>query len=281
MKNMNNRTPADNYIEVVQKESLKCLETFMRACEVKNLNYFLFFGSLLGAIRHKGFIPWDDDIDIAMPRADYDRFVEEYGEHYFSDDYFLDGYNCAQYLNGQPNVRINFKHLLIRKDKESCVSYHNAFISIFPIDGLPDNKIRCKIHIFMTKLLYGLLRLSRSAHSDVDKLPNRSMKEKFLIKIHKIIPIGKLVSPRLIAQTYNKYRSRYDYKKTKNAIASWDNNIYMSETMTNFQKVPFDNLSCMIPSGWDAILKVLYGNYMELPPLKNRMPEHGVELVWK
>lgn len=268
----------ENYIEVLQTESKKCLKEFVRACDENNLKYFLFFGSLLGAVRHKGFIPWDDDIDITMPRKDYEQFISLYGSH-FTDDYFLDSYNCAKYLNYQPNCRIDFKHLLIRKDKENGAHYYNAFISIFPIDGVPNNRLLRTTHIFLLKILYGLLRLARSARNGTDKLEKRSINDKFFIALSKVFPIGRLISPQVIAKNYNILRSKYDYVSTSKSIVYWNHMLLDSKLMIEEEEAIFDGLNCKIPSGWDELLKLLYGDYMILPPEKDRTPHHGYELI--
>lgn len=273
----------DQYIEVLQKESRKCLEVFIRTCEENKLRYYLFYGSLLGVIRHKGFIPWDDDIDIVMPRNDYEKFIAIFG-NYYTEDYFLDGYNCANYLNDQPNCRISFKHLLVRKDKRSGAHYHNAFISLFPIDGLPNNKCLRFFHVQILNVLYGLLRLARSSRSGIDNVEKRSVKDKCFIFLSTIVPVGKLFSPKAIAEKYNRVRSKYIFSNTTKAIIYWNNNQFANEfdscLFLNGVTALFDGLKCDIPSGWNEILKALYGNYMVLPPEEKRKPKHGHELVW-
>lgn len=267
-----------NYIEILQEESRKCLKEFIQACEENKLNYYLFFGSLLGAVRHKGFIPWDDDIDIVMPRKDYDKFITLFGEH-FSDDYFLDGFNCSRYLNNQPNCRIDFKHILIRKDKDRGVHYYNAFISLFPIDGIPNNVIMRRIHIYRLKFYYGLLRLSRSYRVGIDKLNKRTVKDKFFIVVSKCLPIGGLLSPQVIVKKYNQVSSKYDYIKKNKCIVSWNFIELESHLMVEGVPAVFDDIHCMIPSGWDALLTKFYGDYMILPSEDKRIPHHGYELI--
>lgn len=271
---------SENYIEILQEESRNCLKEFLRACDENNLHYYLFYGSLLGVVRHKGFIPWDDDIDIAMPRKDYEKFITLFGDH-FTNDYFLDGYNCSQYLNNQPNCRVDFKHLLIRKDKDSGVHYYNAFISLFPIDGIPDNVFLRKIHIYRLKLYYGLLRLARSNRDGIDKLEKRSSKDKFFISVSKVLPVGKLFTPQKIAKKYNDLCSKYDFLTKKKSIVSWDFVMLDSNLMEEGELAVFDGIQCRIPAKWDALLKSLYGDYMSLPPEKDRIPQHGHELVRK
>ena len=274
---------SDRYIEILQTESRKCLEVFLRACEENKLKYYLFYGSLLGAVRHKGFIPWDDDIDIVMPRNDYNRFISIYG-NYYTEDYFLDGHNCANYLNNQPNCRINFKHLMVRKDKNSGAHYHNAFVSLFPIDGLPNNVCIRFFHIQLLNFLYGLLRLARSSRFGIDNLEKRSIKDRIFIFLSTIAPIGKLFSPKAIAERYNRVRSKYKYTNTTKSIIYWNNkqfaNEFDSSLLLNGETATFDGLKCDIPSGWDELLKALYGNYMVLPPEEKRKPKHGYELKW-
>lgn len=269
---------ADNYLNAVHTESLNCLEEIIKKCQKNNLTYYLSYGSLLGAIRHGGIIPWDDDIDIVMPRKDYQKFKELYRE-YFSDRYFLDDYECPAYLNCQPNCRVDFKNLLIRKNEGS--REYNAFVSIFPLDGLPNNKIKRYFHIQRLLFLYGLLRISRSYRNNVDNIKNRGRFEKLMISLFKTIPLGKFISPQKVVSKYNIQRMKYSYENTKFCITYWNRVVFKSEWFHSSENKQFEHLICSIPNGWNNILKTLYGDYMALPPEEKRKPAHGVEYVIK
>jgi len=99
-----------------------------------NLTYYISYGTLLGAIRHKGFIPWDDDIDVCMPRGDYDRFIKE-GSEYLPENYFI------QTMESDPKYALNFAKLrdsntaLFEKHVLDVDINHGVFIDIFPVDG--------------------------------------------------------------------------------------------------------------------------------------------------
>ena len=132
---MNDLTVKELTIEELKAVELNILKDVAKFCEKHDIKYFLCGGTLLGAIRHKGFIPWDDDIDIAMPREDYERFFKLYNSS--NTRYHADS------LENNPNWHMSFgrvgdtatvlyEHTLKEKYKE----YH-AFIDVFPVDGIP------------------------------------------------------------------------------------------------------------------------------------------------
>ncbi len=211
----------DEKLRFMQKEIYKILEVFKEKCEENNLRYFLFYGTLLGAIRHDGFIPWDDDIDLAMPRPDYEKFISLFKEH-FTDDYYLDGYNCNRYESFSPNFRINDSKLLLRKDKEHQEHYICAFISIWPVDGMVDNKFIQKLSVYRRRFRYGLLRAARSSRNGLDKGLNRSAKEKFFVGINRVFKLGKLLTPGKAAAHFNKLCMKYDYDKSPYCQVGYD-----------------------------------------------------------
>ena len=189
-------------LKIVQSEILKILKIFDEKCKENNLKYYIFYGTLLGAVRHKGFIPWDDDIDITMPREDYEKFISLYRDEFFRG-YYLDGYNCSRYESYSPVFRINSKNVLLRRDKGNKEHWIGAFISIFPMDGLPiDVKERNK-HIRKLMIIYALLRASRSSLFGLGNVKNRSIKEKIVIILNKIIKIGKFIPPTRLAEVEN------------------------------------------------------------------------------
>ena len=129
-------------LKQIQQRELEIFKVFTGICEKYGIRYYLAGGTLLGAVRHQGFIPWDDDIDINMPREDYDRLLEHADEIGASGDYKLAAYELGN-LN-YPFAKIYDLHTSIKKLYDDDETEKNLWIDIFPMDGLPDdmNEVR-------------------------------------------------------------------------------------------------------------------------------------------
>ena len=135
----------NNNLSELQKIQLKIFLEYIRVCDKLQLRYFLVEGTMLGAIRHKGFIPWDDDIDVAMPRADYEKFIQN------ANDIIDKRYKLTTHKDNE-----HYWMTAILWDTESKVELcnatekisRNAWIDIIPLDGMPCGSIRQKIHYY-------------------------------------------------------------------------------------------------------------------------------------
>lgn len=265
---------------LLQKELKFLLAEFVKKCNQHNLKYFLFYGTLLGSIRHKGFIPWDDDIDLLMPREDIEKFVELFRD-YYSDNAYLDGYNCKHYNSFAPNVRINSNKVYLRQNMNGKETFLPAFLSIWIIDGLPHNLSERKRHIKKVFRKYKLLRLSRSSRQGTLKLKNRPVSEKIAIFLTKLLPIGKLINPRKAAKKFNQLLQKYPINTSESCFIGWNekgNRIFKTNWFADNLISSFDNIVCKIPVGYKEILELEYGNYLELPPENKRAPSHNIDI---
>lgn len=276
----------ENGLSILQNELRLMLREYIDFCNNKSLSYFLYFGSLLGAVRHKGIIPWDDDIDIVMPRPDYELFLGMVDNHRFRT-FIGDNYTLDHFTVYAPNCRLLSKKVYIRKDKtahdveKKKERWLPASISIFPVDGLPDNPLVRKSILARTKLNYLLLRISRSVNS-TDALANRSAIEKIGIRINNITHLGQMFSIRNAADRYNRLLSRHDFSEGEFCFVAWfaDNirPVNYSKPFLSSIESEFDDLIVRIPRDYDILLKELYGDYMELPPEDKRYNRHCTEV---
>lgn len=250
-------------IKIIQGYSLGILKVLIEVFEKNNLTYYLSGGTFLGAVRHKGFIPWDDDIDISMPREDYDKFLS-ISNDCLDKRYFVQNFKTdRQYRYFITRILdTKFEVEEIRTGKKT-----NPAVDILPLDGAPNNPIFRKI--YYTKIM-GLRYLISLANRDIiDMKRKRKSIEKILVNILKFIPFEKIV---------NEYKIKIYLEKCfkKNCMKS---SIYSGCLMGAYrtkQMVPtewfgnnktyqFESLDLVGPEMYDKYLKQMYGEYMEIP----------------
>ena len=259
----------------LQKKQLDILKAFIRVCEKHNLRYFLVGGSALGAIRHKGFIPWDDDIDVGMPREDYDKYVllqDEYkGTPYFIQTYKTDP--CYIYNYGK--LRDSSTTFIESQYKYHRIN-HGVWIDIFPIDGFskvikPRETFKKKIkHIWWHVYLAYLPALRRKVRKQTffkDILFNivaglfyifdiAHYRNKHIDKIAKKIPLNESVMG----------GNLFGFNMKREAM---DTSLY-----DEFVKVPFEDIEAYVLKDYDTYLRNLYGDYMTPPPPEKQIGHH-------
>ena len=249
------RTLSDT--EIKQKE-LEILLHFDSFCRNHALCYSLCGGTLLGAIRHKGFIPWDDDIDVMMPRPDYERFIQIWRD--------TGVFNLRSFrLN---NLLLPFSKIVNTKTHVKSIIddgtiNKNLWIDIFPIDGLPDNEHATKMIYLKTILLRRLLFLSSARLGEGQTIFRKY--SKYILK-----PVINLYGRRRLVESIEKLACRYPYKNTKfvGSIA-WGQHTGEKLPRFFFEKIVFvDFMGCKLPSisNGERYLTQLYGDYMSLPP---------------
>ena len=277
----------DTSILLSQKTSLKLLKIFINICEKYNLRYYIGGGTMLGAIRHKGFIPWDDDVDIDMPREDYKRFLNIYKKElkeYPECD--IDSY----YTNNSISLvaRLVDKRVKVKQRKGILSDYISPiWIDIVPVDGLPDNGLLRKIHLLKLKIIKEIYHMSVIKYGGVqaneDKKGSRPWYKKAVVWIGSNFPVEKIFKYNTWIRICEKELSKYSFYESKlvGTLMSkhGKKSIFPVEWYGNGTKYQFEDIEVIGVDNYDAWLTQLYGDYMKLPDEKDRV-NHGIEIVY-
>ncbi len=266
-------------IKEIQRLTLNILIAFINYCDKYDLRYYLIGGALLGSIRHRGFIPWDDDIDIGMPRKDFDRF------HSLLKKDMPEGFGiCNRYTD--PDWHFALSQFF---DKELKIEIHlaekprtaNLWIDIFPLDGLPDNSF---LRWFRVKniLFHRYAVQTAFISTQVESGRRRVWYERLILNLCRIIPLGKLLKTERIIDDLERILRKTDFDKTHwcgNMLGrAREKEVMKREWFGTPVKGPFEGIEANIPENSHEILKSLYGDYMKLPPEKDRRT-HGVRII--
>lgn len=259
----------------LQSKLLDILKWFHSFCEENGLKYYVAYGTLLGAVRHNGFIPWDDDIDVHMPRNDYERFIALTFEK--KQEKFL----VESYRNGKKDFCYAFSKIydtntsLIEKKYKSII--RGVYIDVFPLDGLPaDEK---KSNKFLKRLC---LKKNILYTRTVALRKDRELKKNIAIILSRLIPSFILNNQKLIREIDNFSRS-YSYEQSV-YVGSLLSGEGMKERLDksifgNPVKYKFESLYVYGPEKSDEYLTHFYGDYMLLPPVNERKSNHRNEMI--
>lgn len=261
----------NNTLKKLHDIEIEILSEIIRICNKHNIKYFLIGGTLLGAVRHKGFIPWDDDLDIGMMRDDYNKFIK-YGIKEINDKYFI---HCN---STDPNYWLPF--IKVRKNnttfveellKNSKVLHNGIFVDIFPIDNCNNIYFINYIRAFFIRSISDYLLVKRnivnineSRHPKLNRILNL-FNINFLLKLqNKLFTIKKNKNTKKIAC----FAGAYHIKKEMVSI----------ESAFPLATISFEKLNCLCYNEYDKYLSSLYGDYMQLPPKEDRI-NHGAHFI--
>lgn len=261
-------------LKEVQDASLQILAYFTKYCEDNHLSYYLIDGTLLGAIRHHGFIPWDDDVDVAMPRPDYEKLLRTFQK---SDRYELrSSHNCRTYI--LPYAKIVDNQTVTKMGNRV---FDSMGIDIFPLDGIgPDlnemqREYRKANRIFM-KILVRL--------SDYYRLPMTGLKGKVKYLVGNATYCVGILN--WLARKLSHNPTKCEYESAENIsemIGSYSSHLRCWEKgwFENIKYIQFEDMQAAIPGGYHEILQSTYGDYMKLPPEEDRKSTHVYSVFWR
>lgn len=273
-------------LQDVQRVSYKILKDIHQFCLKENIRYTLQGGTLLGAVRHKGFIPWDDDVDIAMPRPDYERFILTYK----SDK----GYRLfSRELPSTRDVHLAFSRVCDTKDTYvDCKAMPwisedtGVWVDIFPLDGI-DNPSNWDHNILSPTwwryktiwILWQIVRWRRRAEKPYNMCVSYSHKRVWLIgKMLSFIPYS------IIDKQINLLRSvpfdNSEYYIQGAYMAYGQREIHRTDLFKSMKLIEFCDESFYTLSDYNQALKEKFGNYMELPPENKRKSCHKTNQYW-
>lgn len=251
----------------LQLTMLEILKVFDKFCREHDLKYSLYAGSLLGAVRHKGFIPWDDDLDVCMSRSDYEKFLKLWQENP-PEGYVLQNKENSKYFD-QSFSKVRKDHTTFLQDQWQIGNHHTGiFLDVFPIDRIPDGKLNRMIfkwHCMKYQLLTREFvppkggAIVRFGSAVILACTPKTCREK-------------------VRQNTLKKITRYNHRQELETVAI--------ETMASLRKpfapdmldayvdLPFENGEFMCYAGWDDHLRRKFGDYMQLPPEEERAWRH-------
>ncbi len=258
-------------LQIIKNAELRIVNEINQICLRNNIKYSMIGGTLIGAVRHHGFIPWDDDIDLMMERSEYERFLS-IAEKELSEEFYIADYEHTPSI-GEPFTKIMMKNTVM---KECFTGSSNApagiFVDIFPVDNAPESKI------FKT----------------IQRYKNYSLRKKILIKsdyrfgktgVKKIIydALGKFTfeSKSDLVRKYRNNQTKYNHRNTAEYVSLCGAYDYNRETLpkqwlSEYIFLEFEGQKLMAFKDYDKILRHYFGDYMKLPPENERICRHAV-----
>ena len=265
--------------DVEEKQILiNLFRKFIQICEINNLRYYCIGGTLLGSIRHQGMIPWDDDIDVLMPREDYDRFLN-------LDFTELKGVEVIT-MHNNPHYYLPFSKFC--DSSTTILEYDNipailgSFIDIFPLDGAQSDQGELANDLLQFRRLANKLFVeSKYFNDNIKALFKRLFNFQLRTAWNELtLSFSKKSKRDAIVQSLENVMRRYDYNTSSfvgNYGGMWGiKEFWDKKNFDSYQLQNFEGLQVRIPVGYDEILRKMYGNYMELPPVEKRVSHHNV-----
>lgn len=268
----------------VHQVNLQMLKEIDRICRKHRLNYVLDAGTLIGAVRHRGFVPWDDDADVAMTRKNFDAFLKAAPcelppemELVMPDEYH--GGKC--FYDFTP--RIIYKNSSTHKKDDPEMAFYEGkinhlWVDIFVLDNLPDSRVNAFLTKGLQAVIYGLA-MGHRYRLDYEKY---SFPAKLAVGV--LAAAGRLIPMKWIYAVQQKLAVKDQKKKTKRLYYSNYQPDFLYVTIPkawsmNVTELPFAGTELMCPKEWHKVLTEVYGDYRKLPPKEKRVPSHCTEKI--
>lgn len=262
-------------LKEIQEKELEILCCFDKICRENNIRYGLIGGTLLGAVRHGGFIPWDDDIDVEMPRPDYNKLMR-IAEKCFPPHFkMVHPYNDTDTIHAYAKI-YDLNTTMIEFPESKKIKGH-LYIDVFPVDGMPSDVIAQEKH--RKKVRRRMLTLYGFKVAKYKKNQKMSLLKKLFWNL--IGMVNYLLPSKFLIKRVDKLAQKYDFDKSKYAgliVAGYGSREIMPSMVYNFNdNISFCGKSFSSTSKADYYLTSIYGDYMKLPPENERI-HHEMEV---
>lgn len=265
-------------IAELQDKMLDIFKYFVDICKKNDLHYWLAGGTCLGALRHGGFIPWDDDFDVYMPRVDYEKLWDLMGGTKLDDQYMFCRTSDKQNYHHRVIQLVDLNTTFIHSRSKNEDIEHGVYIDIIPIDACPNNKVQ-RLSQFFNAVIFSICNIQQKPEYNGGKLTG-------LMSFGTTLLLGIIRSKEARYRAWTKAEkkmTKYDWEKCTHikCITS-----QFHELMTAFPKewfgereILFEDIMAVVPSNAEAYCEAMYGNYMELPPKDKQVVRHHTELI--
>ena len=259
-------------LKELQEIELGILKIIHQFCVEKGIQYYLAYGSLLGAIRHNGFIPWDDDIDIHMKREDYNIFEREFPKWKDGKGIYVAGPHSKEHYYPRDMLKVCDDRTILKETLYNRKPI-GVFVDVWPLDKLPisgSSVFLHKLRFLRNVLLVSDIDMTSEAYKRL------SSKAKIATRLFALVNTERLMKKfEKEAQTYDELEDNFIY------FNSLDNMFFYEKTFfDSCQLHSFEDSDFYIPNGYDGILTQKYGDYMKLPPAEKQKPHHIQDTWW-
>lgn len=268
----------DNKVKIIQQAGVSSLKLLDEICKERKLTYYVCGGTLIGTIREHGFIPWDDDIDIMMPRKDYEWLLD-HGRELFQDPFYLVDYRMESDRDIiKAHAVLYNKNVYILDQNSNKEKRQFSYIDIFPLDGMPRGSIKQNLHYYHAFLWRIILQLSWYDNIVNQHKEGRNGIEKIAINIMNNVKYRPKWDSIKILGKWHRIMSKYEFDKSDTVCSLTGprrkKEILRKEYFNEILRMPFESIEVNVPGGYDEELKHYYGNYMMPPNTKEETVLH-------
>ncbi len=255
-------------INELQKIQLSMLKDFDAVCQRHRISYQLFSGTALGAVRHKGFIPWDDDIDVVMLREDYERFFDSVSKELDSNKYYVQCEFSEHWPMFFSKLRLNGTTYIEKYHSHDARIHQGIYIDIFPCDNLSDSRLMQKLQYIASKIVIAKSLYARGYET------NSTVKKCFMqfCRILPTEPFKRLCIKRNDSSSLKVHTFFGGGKK-------FERSIFFREWFEQSVKMQFEDSEFPVSAHYDEMLRVMYGDYMVMPTLEQRVCKRHAAIV--
>lgn len=247
---------------------LEMLKDIDAVCKKHRISYQLFAGTALGAVRHHGFIPWDDDVDIIMPRSEYERFFREAAKDFDGTLYFVQREHSAHWPMPYSKLRRNNTTCIEKYHPKDLKTHQGVYVDIFPCDNLSDRALMRKIQFCASKIVIAKSLYARGyeTHSVIKKL---------FMQVCRVLP-RKGLEALCMRKKDKKSQMVHTFF---GAGSKYEKNIFPRTWITQSVEMRFEDRAFPVSACYDELLTKLYGDYHTPPDLKDRKCKEHVAIL--